>query len=244
MSTLNSILEQEFEKLKKMDGIKNEFIGTNEILMKKIFGYVFVLNYLKNKAETRRYFNAEFHMTFSLLLESIYALFSGQCRASLLLLRSAQEANYKFVLERERQLMLEIDPNISFEPLDYRFGETKRKFMDDLKRCIDKNDFEEYFTSLDRGLTLYKSLSGIVHSGSRSLPVMSVEYFSNLHEETIIDNDRFFDLFISVLNNIFLLNFFMLRKSLQNWDYYNLYNLLKILHGEKRTRTLISIVKK
>ncbi len=73
---------------------------------------------------------------------------------------------------------------------------------------------------------------------------MSVEYFSNLHEETIIDNDRFFDLFISVLNNIFLLNFFMLRKSLQNWDYYNLYNLLKILHGEKRTRTLISIVKK
>lgn len=243
MNSLNSMLEQEFEKLQRIDGMKIEFIEKNEIFMRKIFGYVFVLNYLKNKAETRRYFNAEFYMTFSLLLESIYALFSGQCRAALLLLRSALEANYKFVLERERQLMLEINPNISFESLDYRFVETKRKFVDDLHHCLDDNKFEEYFISLDRGLTLYKALSGIVHSGSKSLPVMSVEYFSHLHEETIIDSDRFFKLFVSVLNNIFLLNYFMLRESLQNWDYYTLYNLLRLLHGDKRTKTLISIVK-
>lgn len=243
MSSLISTMEQEFEKLQQMDGMKIEFIEKNKVLMRKIFGYIFVLNYLKNKAETKRYFNIEFHMTFSLLLESIYALLSGQCRAALLLLRSAQEANYKFVLERERQLMLDKDPTILFESLDYRFGETKRKFAEDLHRCLDDNKFKEYFTSLDRGLTLYKELSAIVHSGTKSLPVISVEYFSHLHEETIIDSAKFFELFISVMNNIFILNYFMLRESLQKWDYYSLYNLLNLLHGDKRTKTLISIVK-
>lgn len=241
---LEDIFQREFEKMKKLDGIKQQFLLTNENKIKKIFGYIFSINYFKNKIETRNYFGSEFNMSFSLLLESIYALFTGQCRSALLLLRSAQEANYKFVLEREREFMLNNNSSISFDPLDFRFVETKRKFINDLQYCLDKSDYKEYYNSVERNLTLYKRLSGIVHSKSKSLPVMSVEYFSNLHEETIVNNDEFFHLYCSVLNEIFLLNFFLIRESLNKWDYYTLYNLLRILYGEKRTRTLIRIVKK
>ncbi|MCI1696805.1 hypothetical protein [Aneurinibacillus aneurinilyticus] len=244
MISLNDFFQKEFEKMQSLDGIKQQFISNNESAIKKIFGYIFSINYLKNKVETRRYFSSEFNMTFSLLLESIYALFTGQCRSALLLLRSAQEANYKFVLEREREFMLVKNSSISFEPLDYRFIETKKKFISDLQNCLDKTDFKEYYISVERNLTLYKRLSGIVHSGSKSLPVMSVEYFSKLHEETIVDSKEFFNLFCSVLNEIFLLNFFLIRESLSKWDYYAVYNLLRIIYGDKRSKTLIGIVKK
>jgi len=244
LTILTDILQSEFEKLKSSTEIQQEFMLKNESSMKKVFSYIFSINYIKNKIETKRYFDEKFHMTFSLLLESNYALFTGQCRGALLLLRSAQEANFKFVLERERQLMLENNHGLSFEPLDYRFTDTKKKFINDLRICLDENDFKEYYDSIERNLSFYKVLSGVVHSGSKNLPVMSVEYFSSLYEDTIIDNDKFFDLFFSVLNEIFLLDFFLIRDSLYNWDYYVLYDLLRILYGDKRTKTLIRIVKK
>ncbi|WP_176345210.1 hypothetical protein [Priestia aryabhattai] len=240
---LDDVFQKEFEKIKKLDGIKQEFVLTNESEIRKIFGYIFSINYLKNKIETKRYFGSEFNMPFSLLLESTYALFTGQCRSALLLLRSAQEANYKFVLEREREFMLANNSSLSFEPLDFRFVETKRKFINDLQYCLDKRDYKEYYNSVERNLTLYQRLSGIVHSKSKNLPVMSVEYFSSLHEETIIDNEEFFKLFCSVLNEIFLLDFFLIRESLNKWDYFILYNLLRILYGDKRSKTLIRIIK-
>ncbi|MGP4065810.1 hypothetical protein ACTWPF_12865 [Oceanobacillus sp. M65] len=244
MSNLKDIFEDEFTKIKNIDGIKEPFIINNEKEIKQVFGYVFIINYLKNKVETKKYFSTEFNMTFSLLLESTYALFSGQCRSSLLLLRSAQEANYKFVLERERQNMLVNDPLLIFEAIDYRFLETRRKFLSDLHNCVDKTDFKEYYKSIERNLTYYKQLSGVVHSGSKNLPVMSVEFFSNLYEDTILDKDKFFDLFCSVLNEVFLLNFFLVRESLIHWDYYALYDLLRIVLGKKRSNTLIGIIKK
>lgn len=243
MIRLNDIFVKEFEKINSLDGVKKQFIINNESSIKKIFGYIFSINYLKNKVETKRYFSSEFNMTFSLLLESIYALFTGQCRSALLLLRSAQEANYKFVLESERKMMLFKNPSLTFEDLDYRFIETKKKFIGDLHKYLDKNDFKEYYISIERNLTLYQRLSGVVHSGSRNLPIMSVDYFSKLHEETIVDKEEYFNLFCSVLNDIFLLNFFMIRESLVKWDYYVLYDFLRILYGDKRTKTLIGIVK-
>ena len=238
MNRLSDIFQQEFDKIKKKGAIKQKFMLTNQHEMKKTFGYIFAINYLKNKVETKKYFGSEFNMTFSLLLESLYALFTGQCRSSLLLLRSAQEANYKFVLERERQYMLENDSSLSFEPLDFRFIETKRKFVKDLEISVDKVAFKEYYSSIERNYTLYKQLSGVVHSQSAKIPVMSVEYFSKLHEETIIDNEAFFNLFHSTLNEIFLLNFFLIRESLRKWDSFVLCDLLKILYGNKRTSTL------
>ncbi len=244
MNRLVDIYQQEYKKILKLDGIKQTFILSNEEGIRKIFGYVFTINYFKNKVETRRYFDSEFNMTFSLILESVYALFTGQCRSALLLLRSAQEANYRFVLERERKYMLERNSTLSFAPLDFRFIETKRKFIEDLQIYLDKRVYKEYYSSIERNYTLYKQLSGVVHSQqAKNIPVMSVEYFSKLHEETIVDNENFFKLFKNTLNEIFLLDFFLIRESLGRWDYYVLYDLLRILYGDKKTKTLIKMIK-
>ncbi|MGE7594787.1 hypothetical protein ACQKMY_16585 [Peribacillus frigoritolerans] len=243
MSGLVNAFNQEFIKLQTVEGIKQSFIVTNEDEIKKIFGYIFVMNYLKNRAETKRYFGSEFNMTFSLLLESNYALLTGQCRSALLLLRSAQEANFRFVLEKEREYMLGKDPTLTFERLDFRFIETKRKFVNDLQNSIDRRIFPEYYNSIERSNTLYQKLSGVVHSQSKNMPVMSVEFFSSLHEETIIDKQKYFDLFAASLNEMFILIFFMLRESLSRWDSYLLYELLRILYGKKRSHSLIKLVK-
>lgn len=243
MRALVTAFNQEFIKLQTVEGIKQSFIVTNEEEIKKIFGYIFVINYLKNRAETKRYFGSEFNMTFSLLLESNYALLTGQCRSALLLLRSAQEANYRFVLEREREFMLGKNSKLSFESLDFRFIETKRKFVNDLQNSLDRSEFPEYYSSIERSYTLYQQLSGVVHSQSKIMPVMSVEYFSSLHEETIVDKQKYFDLFSASLNEMFILIFFMLRESLNNWDSYVLYELLRILYGKKRSQSLIKLVK-
>lgn len=240
---LNEIFENEFNKMKKTVGIKHEFVLQNENEFKKIFSYIFIINYFKNRIETKGYFEDKFNMTFSLLLESTFAVFSGQCRGALLLLRSAQEANYKFVLEREREEILRNNNAVTFGELDYRFIETKRHFLNDLTPYLDRSKFVLYYQSIERNMTLYRELSGIVHSGTQNQPIMNVAYFSNLYKETVVDKLRFFELFISVLNEVFTLNFFLLRKSLKNWDYYLLYDLLRISIGDKKTKTFIRTIK-
>ncbi|KZB89876.1 hypothetical protein A2U94_19185 [Bacillus sp. VT 712] len=243
MIKLIDIFQKEFDRVKDFKDTKQEFVLSNHDNIEKIFGYVFIINYFKKRAETKRYFGNAFNMTFSLLLESFYALVTGQCRSALLLLRSAQEANYRFVLERERIFMSENDSSLSFEPLDFRFIDTKRKFIKDLQHCLDKNTFKEYYDSIERNYTLYKQLSGVVHSQAANIPIMSVDYFSDLYKDTIIDRERFFKLFSSTLNEIFLLDFFLMRESLSRWDSFLLYEVLRTLYGNKRTNTLIKIVK-
>lgn len=240
---MEEIYRSEFEKLLKIEGVNKKFISDNYEQIIKTFSYVFIINVFKNKVETKSYFNAEFNMTFSLLLEAIFALYTGQCRSALLLLRSAQEANFVYVLEQERKYIIEENPSITFRDLDFRFVETTRSFLNDIKISVDEDKFKEYYQSIERNLTYYKTLSGIVHSQSIKVPLMNVEYFSKMYENTIIDTMSYFNLFNNVLEEIFLLNYFMLRKSLFHWDYYELYSLLNITFGRKRTNALIKIVK-
>ncbi|MCY7492899.1 hypothetical protein [Bacillus safensis] len=244
MKTLNNHFNDEVEKINSLEGVNHQFLSINLTAINDIFGYIFSLNYLKNKAETKNYFGSEFEMTFSLLLESFYALITGQCRSALLLLRAAQEANFKFVLEKERGVMLNDDPTLEFKKLNFRFSETKTQFIKDLKKCLDENEFSEYYRSVERNLTLYNRLSVVSHSVPKSTPITNVEYFSSLHNDTIIDKDEYFKLFHDVFDNIFLLNYFLIRESLINWDSYILQDLLRIMYGKKRTNSLIKIVKK
>ncbi|WOV85014.1 hypothetical protein PGH26_03540 [Sporosarcina jeotgali] len=169
---LNEKAQTEFVKFIELVDVKKEFIFNNKKELTKVFSYLFVVNSLRNRVETKRFFNTEFNMTFSLLLESSFALFTGQCRSALLMLRSAQEANFKFVLERERELMIMEKTSENFEDLDYRFSETYKKFSKDIKGCVDENRYQEYYKTIDRNLTFYKKLSGVVHSGVKVLPVL------------------------------------------------------------------------
>lgn len=243
MISLQERFHNEFEKFIALEDAKKEFVSNNYAEVKKVFGRIFTINYFKNKVETKNYFDSAFNMTFTLLLESAYALLSGQCRSSLLLLRSAQESNYKYVLECERKMLKEKNHNLTFNKLDYRFSETQKNFLKDIEPVADKQRFREYYKSIERNGTYYKKLSGIVHSGSENIPVMSVTYFSSLYKNTILDKSEFFDLYNKVLNEIFLIDFFLMRESLIKWDYYMLYNALRVSFGDKRAKTLIKIVK-
>lgn len=244
MSSIEDICNSEFIKLIDSEIFSKDFFKDNEVEMKKIFNYIFIINYFKNRAETKTYFNDNFKMTFSLILESSFALYTGQCRAALLLLRSAQETNFKFVLERERESILQTDPSKSFEKLDYRFTDTKRKFLKDIEGFVSKTDFSEYYCTIERNLTLYKKLCGIVHSESTNIPVFNVNYYSNLYKDTILSKDDYFKLYTKTLNELFALIFFMLRDRLKQWDTYNLYDLLHLVYGSKKTKRYVSIVKK
>lgn len=244
MTRLEDIFEKEFIKLKTIDTINQNFLLEHENQLKKVFGFVFSINYLRNRVETKKYFSKDYNKAFSLLLETTYSLLSGQCRSALLLLRASQEANYRFVLEREREFINSIDSSVTFQPLNYRFVETKQKFMSDLQPYVDPEDFKEYYLSIERNLTLYKKLSGIAHLGTQNEPVVSVEYFSHLYEDTLINKSEYFNLFNSVLREMFIIIFYMVRQSLNKWDTYVLYDLLNIMFGKKKSETLINTIKK
>ncbi len=244
MIPINEICDREFKILMNSGAFNRDFLEENHSEIKKIFNYIFLINYFKNRVETKNYFNENYKMTFSLILESSYALYTGQCRAALLLLRSAQETNFKFVLEQERGEILKVDPSKTFDPLNYRFNETKTKFLKDIEGVISKTDFGEYYCTIERNLTYYKKLCGVVHSESTNIPVLNVSYYSNLYLDTILDKEDYFKLYTNTLNEIFALIFFLLRERLEKWDTYDLLGLLHLIYGKKKAARYIGIVKK
>lgn len=159
------------------------------------------------------------------------------------MLRSAQESNLRYVLEKEREFIKIEKPEITFQSLDFRFKDTCNKFLADIENEVDKEKFSEYYLTINRNLTFYKNLSGVVHSESSVVPISPVAYFSKLHENTIVNIVKYFKLFLNVIEQIFLLNYFLIRKSLIHWDKYDLQNILLIISGKKRTETLIRIIK-
>lgn len=130
MQSLTETFEIEYNKAILKPGIKTVFIENKFEDMKQIFGYLFIVNYFKNRVETKHFFGPEFNIVYSLLLESVYALYTGQCRSALLLLRSTQEANFRHVLLKEREWIHSFNTDQQFESLNFRFVEssTLRKF--------------------------------------------------------------------------------------------------------------------
>ena len=65
----------------------------------EIFFFFFSINYLRNKVETKRYFNTTyFKITYSCLLESYSLILNNYPRGSSLVLRSALENFIKHVI--------------------------------------------------------------------------------------------------------------------------------------------------
>ena len=235
----------EYEKLLTQSSFNTDFIYNNNNEIKKIFNYIYIINLLKNRAETKRFFGTDFNMTFSLLLESSNSLYSGQCRASLLLLRSAQESTLQFITIKEREWILSnIDSSRQFIELDYRFTETKKKLVKDIKTSVDSNKYSEYYKNIDKTVTYYKKLCGVVHSTGKNIPVELSYYYSNLEVNTILEKKDFFELYLKSLECIFTLIYFLLRESFEKWDTYDLSDILKtIFKKDKKVQRFISFVK-
>lgn len=243
MTNINQIFHQELQKIEDLPNVNINFYLQHKERIQDVFGYIFVINLFKNRVETKKYYKNNYSTVFSLLLEASYAIVSGQCRGALLLLRSAQEANFRYSLLLERKFILEQDSNRKFKKLDFRFLSTKNCFIQDIEPTLCKEKYSLYYQTIERNLTWYKKLCSVVHSQGSSQPVLDITYLSRLSSDTIINSDEYFKLFTNTLSDIFLLNFIVMRDSLIHWDTYELRNILKIAYGKKKTESLLKFIK-
>lgn len=245
MHNYNESISKEYQKLMDTVNFDLRFLKENKSEMYRVFKFVYIFNLLKNRAELKYVFSEKFNISYSLLLESTYSLFSGQTRASLLLLRSYQEAVLKFVVENEREWIIdEKDNTATFEAIDFRFTDTKRKLKEDLTPHLSSNISDAYFLELDRMETFYKNISGVVHSNSSKIPMNISEYYSNVQMDTILDKEKFFKLYLDTLETSFVIIYFMLRNNFKRWDTYQLKSILAIIFkNERKIDKYISYVK-
>lgn len=228
-------VKQEFDKLVALFDKNTEFLNENYTDCFKIFKHIYLINHFKNRAETKRFFNTNFDIAFSLMLESIYALYSGHIRAALLLLRSAQEMTLKSIIYQERNWIKTKKENVSFEDLSFRFLENKTIFIKDITPYLNKTIYADYFSKLDKTVTIYKELSGIVHSSNKSIDFNLYQYFSSIIYKKS-DINKFLNLFMTTLRNLLDLICYMMRDSLKLWDTYELKDLLSIIIKKEKSR--------
>lgn len=234
----------EFQKLITQPNLNQKFVTENYVEVKRVFKRVYVINLLKNRPELQNIFDDSFDMTFSLILESSYALYTGQCRASLLLIRSALETALQFNITKEREWIVQnFEKEKVFQKIDYRFVETKKKLIGDIKEYVSEQEYSEYYLTIERSLSYYKKLSEVVHSSGSRVPLEISYFYQNLKEDTIIDKKKFFDLFSNSLETLFTLLYFLSRERFKNWDSYELRNILSVIFRGNKLERYIKFVK-
>lgn len=234
--------KQEFEKLTKLLSDSN-FLNNYYRDSLKIFKHIYLINHFKNRVETKRFFDSTFDRAFSLMLESIFLLYSGHIKAAMIILRSSQEMILKSIIYQERQWIESFNLETQFEELDFRYTENKRRLKKDIKPYLSEEFYNLYSSKIDQSQTFYKELSGIVHSGNKAMDFKLYEYFSSLLEEDNI-SDEGLKLYIKILKNITELICFMMRDSLEKWDTYELEDLFSLtINKEKSRKNFIGILK-
>lgn len=224
----------QFDKLISLLDGKSGYINEHYNKMFKIFNYIYVINHFKNRAKTKHYFNSHFNIAFSLMIESAFLLYSKHEKASLLMLRSAQEMTLKSIIFQEREWIKSKKNNNSFDKLDFRFNENKKVLVKDLELFLPK-EYREYYTELDRSVQIYKKLSGIVHSSNKTMEFQMYKYFSSLLEDFNY-TDEIIDIFIRTFKNLLTLICYMLRRSLKRWDTYELNDILSVVIKKEKSR--------
>ncbi|QIW51735.1 hypothetical protein [Pseudolactococcus raffinolactis] len=227
MSDYKKSCEEQFFKLLKEVKFDKKFLSENETRLIYIFKRIYVINLLKNRVELNTIFDENFEESFSLLLETTFSLFSGQYRASLLLLRTTLESVLKFITIKEREFIKSKNPLVTFEKIDYRFSDTKRKLLNDIGNNIYR--YPDYSQTIEKSVTYYKNLSSVVHSVNKKKLLSFSSFYLDLQDETLVEKEYFFKLHTDTLNNIFTLLFFLSRKKFKNWDTYDLQNILKVM---------------
>lgn len=245
MVNYSLLCEEEFNNLIEMVTFDKSFLVKNRSQMKYYFKRLYVINLMKNRPELSGILDNEFDKPFSLLLESTFSLFSGQCRSSLLLLRTALESILHFCITKERVWIKTINSEAIFESIDYRFSETKQKLVKDISAYVSKDEYSEYFCTIERCTFYYKKLSAIVHSTNSVSPILTSTFYTDLQGDTLINKEGFFKLYKDTLNNIFFLLYFLLRNYLEKWDTYDLKDILKVMfRKENQVNKTIKYIKK
>lgn len=238
------ISSKDFDEFLKLDGISQEVIDSNHSLLKKIFKYVYVINVLKNRVETKDFFNHEFEFIFSLLIESLHALSTGQTRASLLLLRSALESTVKFSLNKERNYLKSINPTIEFVDANKNFSKTVSNYESDIQLLSSNEIFPDYTNSIQRIYHQYSELSAVTHSNTKRIPLAINSYLADIKKGLILDQASYTDTYNKTLNIIFELLIYCGRFPISRIDSFQLQSIFKVVFRDKKATKMCQLLKK
>lgn len=229
-SQLNKILATSRNKM-----IKNEY----KIELDKIFSDIYAINYLRNKAETKRYFNTNyFKVTYSCLLESYSLILNNYPRGASLVLRSALENFIKHIIN-----IINSEYGKSYDINDRSYSSNKvtlEKIISDVLKPSFKKINIEINGQMERQ---YKELSGLSHSLTPESISNTFEYFFDLDNLNRKNVDVVIDKFTQVSRVIFSLSVILCEPSLKLWEMDELEGILNIVFGKRKRETYIKKIK-
>lgn len=231
MMNLYNILEDEYNKVtNRYSNSASLTYNKNEV--KKLFSFLFTINFLKNRIELKKNFfsNKYFEITYSCLMESFLLVLDAHYRGSLLVARCALENSIK------HSMSVNNIPNISQRSYTENYNTFKchKTPNEQLNLLITKNN--------ERKKTLYSKLSGISHSLTPDSLNLNIEYLLYKQKENPPSNETL-DKLTKCYEYIFLDFLFISYYSIEQWDSDLLLNILKIPFGKKRSMSLLKSIK-
>ncbi|WP_313757089.1 hypothetical protein [Tissierella sp.] len=216
--------------------VNREIITLYNDEIEKIFCGIYIINYISKRIELKEYFNSDyFNISFSCLMEAFSLALNNYSRASLLVLRSCLENFLKFIIEVIN------DP--SFEINDRSYSANKST----LDKAIEKHylgKLKEESISLNSKMDKkYSMLSGLSHSLTEESKNNIIDYFSDLD---IINKENIKITLIEILeiiNQIFSFCIIICRTNFNQWDSLDLKKIFRMVFGQSKTRSFLSLVK-
>lgn len=201
----------------------------------KIFSAIYAINYLKNKAETKRYFNTKyFKITYSCLLESYSLLLNNYPRGSSLVLRSGLE---NFIKHAINIINIEYNQIYSINDRSYSVNKgTLEKIISDVL----KSSFEQINKEINGQMEKqYRELSGLSHSLTPESISNTFDYFFDLDNVDKNNVDVVIVKFTEISSLIFSLSIILCEPSLKLWEKDELEGILNIVFGKRKRDTYV-----
>ena len=205
----------------------------------EIFSAIYAINYLRNKVETKRYFNTTyFKITYSCLLESYSLILNNYPRGSSLVLRSAVENFIKHVIN-----IINSEYNKSYNINDKSYSANKAT-LEKIISDVLKRSFEEINKGINGQMERqYRELSGLSHSLTPESISNTFNYFFDLDNVNKKNVDLVIVKFTQVSRLIFSLSIILCEPSLKLWERDELDGILNIIFGKRRRETYIKKLK-
>ncbi|PGO26295.1 hypothetical protein CN982_18330 [Bacillus cereus] len=224
----------QFQEITK--NIDESFYQTYKEETFMLFSKLYALNYLTNRVEVSSSFESSYYnVTSSCLIESFSLLIENHPRGCLLVIRSGLENFLKHLI--------------------LAFGDSTHK-IHDRQYVVNKNTLDKVIeatieerlqsfiqTINEQLLSQYKQLSGLSHSLVPQSKDTIVNYFSELKIVKQENIDLAIKNYEKLISYIFDTCVIFTTKSLKQWEYSLLDELLSLTYGNKKKTSMLNLIK-
>lgn len=238
MKDYNKDIDSQVEKI--LSTSKNEEIRCKyNIELREIFSAIYAINYLKNKVETKYYFNTNyFKITYSCLLESYSLLLNNYPRGSSLVLRSGLENFIKHTIS-----IINTKYNKTYSINDRSYSANKATLEKAISDVL-KSSFEQINKEINGQMERqYRELSGLSHSLTPESISNTFDYFFDLDKVNRNNVDIVIVKFTEISKLIFSLSIILCEPSLNLWEKNELEDILNIVFGKRKRDTYVKNIK-